>query len=699
VAVDIEEYGEEYGSVWSAAPSLVAKLLLESSPQAVAVVDSDRVVRGWSRGAERILGWRSVDVVGRRDPSVPEQHQGDTNDVLVSLLAGGSVGMGRVLRRVRPDGNSVSVVMTAAVPTDVDGERHLAIFFRPASTDEELLERRRRLSRNLVDTVREDEVVSILSDALRDILGASGGAVLARCEPGQHLHGVRSLGGWQEDAEQVELDLSVSGTAWDLAARGTVGFDAAGPEGLGNGGPTMFVPMGPRGEGRVLAVWFDTVPDEPALVPVARAVADEAWLALQRAELVGELEGKVEILEATAAVAAMGGLDLDSTVRAVALRASSALSCERAAVYLRDADGDLTLAAMHATDLAPDDEVGLRMAAEVLARGEAVLVQDASTCVFADGPWHREHGAVSVLGLPMRVGPRDVGVLVVAHTDAHPRGFTSLCTQVGAAVAQQAALAIEHARLYAAERQTVRELTELDELKREYIAGLTHDLRTPLTGLLGFVKTLHRFGDSVSREDQRRYLSTMERQAGQLVELVEEMLVTAQIDAGEQPSGRTERVELEATVSDALALYGPDAAERIRRVGSTGHALVDADAGQLRRVVHNLVDNALRHAADLVEVHLAVEGDLVTVSVCDDGPGVDAADVDRIFERFQRGSSTGPIRRGALGLGLHIGRTVARAHGGDLVYEDRPGGGACFVLSLPVAAAVAAAGGGVEVSG
>lgn len=679
---------EGYGTAWHAEPGLVASLLLESSPEAVVLVAADHTVQGWSRGAERALGWRAADVLGRPDPSVDPAERERTAPVLESLLRGGSVAHGRTARRVRPDGSVVTVVLTAAVPVDLPSGRHLAVFFRPASHDEALHDRRTGFSRALVEAVREEDVLRVTADAVRDVLGATGGAVLSRCAGGAHLHGSRSLGGYQEEAERLELDLADHDAPWSLAARGTVGFAVSGPDLLGAGAPTMFVPMGPAGGGWVLAVWFgDGVPDEPALVPVVRVVADEAWLALQRAELVGDLEGKLEILQATAAVAATAGLDLDATVRAVALQAASALSCERAAVYLRDADGDLTLAAMHATDLRLDDEVGLRMALEVLSRGDAVVVQDAAGCEFADGPWHRERGAVSVFGLPLRVGTRDVGVLVVAHTVLHPRGFTSLCTQVGAAVAQQSALAIEHARLYVTQQQAVADLTELDRVKREYIAGITHDLRTPLTGLLGFVKTLRRFGDGVSREDQRRFLSAMERQAQQLVEMVEDMLLTAQIDAGEAPTPTLSRLDLTDVVRDALSLYAPDDAARFQLAVPQEDVVVLGDAGQLRRVVHNLVDNALRHGTVGGRVQVVVarypDGTAV-VDVCDDGPGVRPGDEDRIFERFAQATGLERAVGGAVGLGLHIGRTVARAHDGDLVYVPLPEGGACFQLRLPV---------------
>ncbi|MDZ7790062.1 MAG: GAF domain-containing protein [Xanthomonadales bacterium] len=139
---------------------------------------------------------------------------------------------------------------------------------------------------------------------------------------------------------------------------------------------------------------------------------------------------------------------------------------------------------MHATDASRDqllaDDEGLALAAEVVRTGEEVLHQDVTACEIAEGPWHADAGAVAVMGLPLQVAHRTVGALVVAHTIAQPRGFTSLCQQVGAAVAQQAALAVEHARLFEVERDNVQRLEELDRMKADWMAGVTHDLKAPL---------------------------------------------------------------------------------------------------------------------------------------------------------------------------------------------------------------------------
>lgn len=657
--------------------------VLDACPQGFIAVDEHlRVVR-WNDTARRILGWSLTEVVGAPDPSIPPDLADATGRYARDRFAGVTRSEDRVGERVAKDGTSRTLVETGTVLLELPAGRVLGVFFREASDDDVRQQLQSRLSRELVDAVREDEVLHVLSRAVERILGADRAAVLTVCPSGEHLHGRQAIGGLQEEVEQVRIDLDASprGCAWAAALDG----DPCAGMLPGPAGPTpaLFVPMGPSGGRRVLAVLYrDTVPSDSGLVAAARTLADEAWLALERAGLVGELEGKVEILEATAAVAASAGLDLVETGQAIARHAAAALSCERAALYLRDDDGGLTLLTLHASDLATDTDAGARTALTVIERGDPVLVQDAATCDFLDGPWHAERGAVSVYGLPLEVAGRDIGVLVVAHTVAHPRGFTNLCQQVGAAVAQQAALALEHARLYAQQQATVDQLRELDQLKADYVAGLTHDLKTPLTGLSGFVQTLRRLGDSVSPEDRRTYLAVMERQSARLIEMVEDLLLAAKLDAGDgEDLGQRETLDLATLASDVVARYEPAGTDRLQVLA--GRSLARGDASQLTRVVENLVDNALKYAEEgPVEITVRVDGADAVLSVRDHGPGVPTAEQDRIFDRFRAGEA-GQARR-STGLGLYIARGIARANGGDLeVRTPRDGVGVAFDLRLP----------------
>lgn len=658
----------------------LARAALDASPDAFAAVDDDGRVVAYNLAAERLLGWTVDEVLGRRDPSVLDERRASYEAALDQLRDGPGASI-RLAHRVTKDGREVLLAVTGYVRMPVDGGHVVGAFFRAAQEPEVRELRRNELSRALVEATRVDEILQAAHRHVVEVLGAHTAVVLTPCGRG-HLHGEHAVGAHREDAESVELDI-VPGGPWVVAGeRGAAVGELA--VGVHDAAPTLFVTMGPPKEQRVLAVVFeDEVPADPALRSVAGALADELWLALARADLIGELEGKVEILEATAAVASSVGLDLDDTMAAICRHAAEALSCERSGVYLRRGDGSLEVGALYATDIDISEPAGFQLADEVLLQGNPVLVQDADGCPFLDGPWHRSQGAISVYGMPLRVADREVGVLAVAHTEANPRGFTNLCQQVGGAVAQQAAIAIEHARLYRTELETVEQLRELDQLKADYVAGLTHDLRTPLTGLLGFTTTLRRLGDAVDESRRAEYLGAMERQAGRLVTMVEDMLLATRLEDGALRPSTTQRIDLTAIVAEALESFAPSRRARVRLRDVPLDVSACGDPTQLVRVVRNLIDNAIKYSpeSEQVDVHVRAPGDHVQVVVRDRGPGVAAESIESVFERFRRGSLK--ERTDSSGLGLYISRGIARGHGGDVTYADADGGGAVFTLQLP----------------
>jgi signal transduction histidine kinase len=287
---------------------------------------------------------------------------------------------------------------------------------------------------------------------------------------------------------------------------------------------------------------------------------------------------------------------------------------------------------------------------------------------------------VALLAQPLRVGDLQLGVLLAAHTVARPRGFTPLCRKVAEAVGRQASPAIANARLFAGERQAVRHLSELEQLKEDYISGIIHDLKSPLTGLLGFVSTLRRLDVLSTPEERREYLDIMDRQARRLAGLVEDLLVGARMEAGRLQPDETSEVALGELVRDVLASLAPD--RRVRaQLTVDGDDRVCADRLQLERLVQNLVDNALHHSAEPSAVEVAVQrdGDEVVLAVRDHGAGIPAGSQAELFTRFARGTR----RRGSTGLGLWIVRGIVEAHGGTVGVQSQPGKGATFAARLP----------------
>lgn len=225
-------------------------------------------------------------------------------------------------------------------------------------------------------------------------------------------------------------------------------------------------------------------------------------------------------------------------------------------------------------------------------------------------------------------------------------------------------------------------LTRLEDARdrqRAFVADTSHDLQSPLAAQRALLEV-------ALADPARTDLGGLARELlavnSDLERLVRDLLFLASYDAG-AAAPADQPLDLDDVVLEEAARARPATDVRIDTSGVSG-APVRGDRGELQRLVRNLVDNAVRHAATTVTVRLSGNGAGARLEVADDGPGVPAADRDRIFDRFYRGDSARSRQDGGSGLGLAIARTVAERHGGTLqLAAGSPG--ATFVLSLPPA--------------
>jgi signal transduction histidine kinase len=231
-----------------------------------------------------------------------------------------------------------------------------------------------------------------------------------------------------------------------------------------------------------------------------------------------------------------------------------------------------------------------------------------------------------------------------------------------------------------------RELRRQEAARRSFVATASHELRTPLTSLQGTIELLDedlRDGN-LDQEDARRQVQGAQRELRRLARLASELLDLSRLDA--DVALRDEPVELGElcrAVAAEFELRAGEADVELQVPAPPGPCWGSGDPGAVARVVRILLDNALRHApsASTVRVVPAYHGETATVSVDDDGPGVLPEDRERIFERFERGSA--PSGESGFGLGLAIGRELARKMGGELRIAESERG-ATFVLDLRI---------------
>jgi len=241
-------------------------------------------------------------------------------------------------------------------------------------------------------------------------------------------------------------------------------------------------------------------------------------------------------------------------------------------------------------------------------------------------------------------------------------------------------LALDRVRLFQAEHQARLALERADELKMNFVALAAHELRTPVTTIHGFVSTLHHIGERLEPEKRQEVREALLQQTTRLAVLVEQLLDLSRLDA-DAIEIAPERIHVRTEVEEIVSATAPDPQAVEIDVPSDTVAVVDRNV--LDRVVTNLVTNAFRYGVPPVKVYAERTDRHFRLTVEDVGRGVSPEFVPDLFERFTRSSGSRANAVGT-GLGLAIARSYARAHGGDLVYEDAEPHGARFRLVLPM---------------
>ncbi len=362
-------------------------------------------------------------------------------------------------------------------------------------------------------------------------------------------------------------------------------------------------------------------------------------------------------------------LEIDDLLSVLLPRIREVLEADTCAVLLLDEER-AELVARSAVGIEEEVEQGVRIpvgggfAGRVAATRQPVVLDDVDHAHVLN-PILRQKGIKSMLGVPLLVEGNCLGVLHVG-TLVH-RKFGRDSIELLQLVADRVALAIERARLH-------EETLLLDQLKLNFVAIASHELRTPATSVYGVFATLVHRGDELDAGMRGELLQVGYEQAERLRRLLEELLDLSRLDARALKL-EPEPLALAAVLSGIVGQAVP--AETAVTVEVPADLSVVADPHVLERVLSNLLENAVRYGAAPIVVRAEQRDRHLRITVEDCGPGVSDELSARLFERFARGREAG-----GSGLGLAIARAYARAHGGDLVYDPRERG-ARFELIVP----------------
>jgi signal transduction histidine kinase/putative methionine-R-sulfoxide reductase with GAF domain len=242
----------------------------------------------------------------------------------------------------------------------------------------------------------------------------------------------------------------------------------------------------------------------------------------------------------------------------------------------------------------------------------------------------------------------------------------------------------KYSEAFRREREATQRLRALDEMKNTFLEAVSHDLRTPLTSILGSALTLEQGAETLSREDARDLVRRVASNARKLERLLADLLDLDRLQRG-IISPQRRATDVGAVVRQAVEESDLLAGRRVEIDAPS--FVVSVDAAKVERIVENLVANAGRHTPEGSALWVRVEPgrDAVTIVVEDEGPGVPPEFRDAVFEPFRQGPATRSTHAPGVGVGLSLVARFAELHGGRAWVEERPGGGASFRVFLPSA--------------
>ncbi|WP_207532673.1 PAS domain-containing sensor histidine kinase [Desertivirga arenae] len=286
----------------------------------------------------------------------------------------------------------------------------------------------------------------------------------------------------------------------------------------------------------------------------------------------------------------------------------------------------------------------------------------------------------SSIVVPMKVGTNIIGTINFIRT-CSKKSYTELDLSFAQDFAARIAVSLENARLHEQASEEIHQRISAEKKKDEFIGMASHELKTPLTSLSGYLQILNR-GDLP--DTQKKFLEKAMYQSGKLTSLVNDMLDLSKIAAGKLQFS-FEKVDLKALIAECIeATELSIPSHKIAFSSALVNVLVLADRHRMEQAILNLLSNAVKYSpgSDKVEVRLTAANSFVKIAVTDWGIGIPTDKLPNLFERFYRVNDTNPGISG-LGIGLYITKEIIEKHNGTIEVESEENKGTTFCLTLP----------------
>jgi signal transduction histidine kinase len=459
----------------------------------------------------------------------------------------------------------------------------------------------------------------------------------------------------------------------------------------------VWVPLKSKGLviGILTVATTTAIPFEPAEVKFVEAIGNIIGVAIDNARLFSATEQNLKrmhtLLEIDQAITST--LDRGTVLALLLEKISRGLPASAITVELLDPETKRMerLACCNLDEAewrSPKEKQGLRIANFVLRQKVPLKIGNLQTDRnWGDAEYFRKHGLVSYMGIPLIAKGDILGVLSTYTKYEHE--FSDEEIKLLSMVASQAAMAIQNAQLYEQTKTQAMELDKANKLQADFTAMIAHDLRSPLTSIMGAAEMMDGGLLGPVNEEQKKWLCKIQATGRKLVDLVSDFLDLAKIEAGHIGLVK-EDMELEQLISSTLESYLPLAQEKGIALRNLTPSLptIHADPRRLDQVLCNLLGNAIKFTnhGGSVEVGACLgEGSEVRVHVKDSGVGIPKEEIAGLFQKYRQATSGKAYGKKGTGLGLVISKMIVEAHGGTISVESEESRGTAFFFTLPVA--------------